>query len=78
MMEKSGSCTAELGSMTHAMKAQRALANAAIPVTVYKSESSSSRRGCSYGIRYSCPQEKNVRTVLAGARITVKEWNVEG
>ena len=70
-------CFAELGSMTLAMKAQSALAKAAIPSNVIKSESSSSRRGCVYGISFSCEQEKNVRTVLSAARITVKRWNTK-
>ena len=78
MMEKRGSCAAELGTMTQAMKAQRALAEAAIPSTVYKMEASSSRRGCSYGIRYTCSQERNIRAILSQAGITVKEWKSEG
>lgn len=77
MMEKTGTCTAELGTMTQAMKAQRVLAEAAIPNTVYKMEASSSHRGCSYGIRYACSQEKNIRLILSQARITVKEWKSE-
>ncbi len=68
-------CSAELGSVTYAMKAQKALAAAAIPSTVIKSESSSLRHGCSYGIRFSCLQENNVRSVLKAARIPVKQWN---
>ena len=67
-------CFAELGSMTYAMKAQKALANAAIPCIVQKTESSASHRGCTYGIRFSCLQENNVRTVLSAARIPVKQW----
>ena len=67
-------CSAAIGSMTQAMKAQKALANAAIPSTVIKSDSSL-RRGCVYGLSFSCEQEKNVRVVLGSARITVKEWN---
>ena len=74
MKENFRDCFAELGSVTYAMKAQKALAVAAIPSTVVKSESSSSRRGCVYGIRFSCLQESNVRTVLANARIPVKSW----
>ena len=70
-------CFAELGSVTLAMKAQDALAAAAIPVTVEKTESASSSRGCSYGIRFSCLQENNVRAVLATARIPVKRWNAD-
>lgn len=67
-------CSAELGSVTNAMKAQKALAAAAIPSAVVKTESSS-RRGCAYGIRFSCNQFNNVRTVLSAARISVKQWN---
>ena len=67
-------CRAELGSATTAMKARDALAAAAIPSAVVKTESSS-RRGCSYGIRFSCNQLTNVRTVLSAARISVKQWD---
>ena len=77
MTERMGSCTAELGSMTQAMKAQKILAGAAIPTTVRKMEASSSRRGCSYGIRYACSQEKNIRTVLSQAHIAVRDWKSE-
>lgn len=75
MQDFSRDCFVELGSVTYAMKAQNALSAAAIPSTVMKSESSSSRRGCTYGLRFSCLQENNVRTVLAAARIPVKRWN---
>ena len=70
-------CTAELGSMTQAMKAQEALSRAAIPSAVIKIESSS-RRGCVYGIAFSCEQKNNVRGVLSSARITVKKWTEDG
>lgn len=75
MQEFSRDCFVELGSMTYAMKAQNALSAAAIPSAVMKSEASSSRRGCTYGLRFSCLQEKNVKTVLTAARIPVKRWN---
>ena len=68
------SCFAAIGSITYAQKAQKALANAAIPSSVTKAEVSSSKRGCVYGVRFSCLQEANVRTVLSNARIAVKEW----
>ena len=66
-------CSAEIGSVTHAMKAQSALAAAAIPSEVIKSESSS-RRGCIYGISYPCAHASNVRNVLGAARIGVRNW----
>ena len=78
--EYGGNCFAELGSLTLAMKAQDALAAAAIPASVEKkekTESTASGRGCSYGIRFSCLQENNVRAVLSAARVPVKRWNTE-
>ena len=68
-------CSAAIGSMTQAQKAQRVLAEAAIPSMVIKWENSSRLLGCVYGVRFSCGQAKNVRTVLASARISVKQWN---
>ena len=67
-------CFAAIGSITYAQKAQKALAAAAIPSSVTKAEVSSSKRGCVYGIRFSCAQESNVRAILSNARIAVKEW----
>ena len=67
--------TAAVGSVTLAMRAQQALAQAAIPATVVKLEASSSRRGCVYGVQFSCLQEYNVKKVLEVARIQVKQWN---
>ena len=74
MNNKYSECSAEIGSVTYAMKAQSALAAAAIPSEIIKSEASS-RRGCIYSISYSCSQANNVRAVLASARIPVKHWN---
>lgn len=71
-------CSAALGSVTQAMKAQKALAAAAIPSTVIKWEASSRLRGCMYGVQYSCVQERNVKSVLTSAHIAVKQWNDEG
>ena len=68
-------CSAEIGSVTQAMKAQKALASAAIPAEVIKSESSSRSKGCVYGIEISCAQLKNARAVLDAARIPVRAWN---
>ena len=78
MQKGNSTCFAAIGSITYAQKAQKALAAAAIPSSVTKAEVSSSRRGCVYGVRFSCAQESNVRTVLSNARITVKEWTDEG
>ena len=71
MKEVLNECTAEIGSVTQAMRAEQALAAAAIPSRVIKTQSSS-KRGCVYGISYSCAQERNVSTVLANARIAIR------
>ena len=67
-------CSAELGSVTEAMKAQRVLAAAAIPTEVIKVEGAR-RRGCVFGIGFSCAQSNNVRAVLSAARINPRSWN---
>ena len=76
MKESKNGCTAQLSSMTQAMKAQRALSAAAIPSWVIQSEASS-RRGCAYGLRFPCGHENNVRRILASSGISVKEWTRE-
>lgn len=74
MRDTLSGCFAAIGSMTQAMKAQRALGEAAILSTVVKSESSS-RRGCIYGLSFPCVQEANVRRIFASSGVKVKEWN---
>ncbi len=67
MKENSNDCYFEAGSLTKALKLQDALAAAAIPSKLVKTDSSS-RRGCGYSLRFSCAQENNVRAVLYGDR----------
>ncbi len=68
-------CSAEIGSVTEAMKAQKVLAAAAIPSEIIKKEGSSRRRGCVFGIGFSCAQKNNVRAVLSSARIYPKAFD---
>lgn len=72
--ENYGVCRAELQSLTLSQRAQRTLADVAIPSEIIKLESTS-RRGCSYGIEFACNQKRNVATALSSAGITVKKWN---
>ena len=65
-------CTASLGSVTAAMRAQNELAAASIPSTVIKTQSS---RGCVYGISFPCPYEGYVRNILSASRISVRQWD---
>ena len=75
MTRDSYQCSAEIGSVTEAMKAQKVLADAAIPSEIIKKEGTSRRRGCIFGIGFSCAQQNNVRAILSSARIYPKEWN---
>jgi len=67
-------CSAEMGTLTNAQKAQRALSQAAIPSSVTKSETSRSHRGCVWSVNFSCNQTENVKTVFASAGINVRSW----
>ena len=67
------SCKVGVGSVTDAMKAWRVLSAAAIPSEVIKVDKARGLRGCIYGVGFSCAQEKNVRSLLSSAGISVKE-----
>ena len=69
-----GLCTAVVGSMTQAMRARSVLAEAAIRATLTKISSSKTHNGCAYGVDFPCPQSGNVRMILDGAGIRVREY----
>ena len=69
-----GICTAVIGSMTQAMKAQSVLSEAAIRSTLTKISSSRTHNGCAYGVDFPCPQSGNVRTVLERAGVRVRDY----
>ena len=71
MKDTSGMCTLEVGSVTQAMKIQELLSRHAIPSKIIKTDSSS-RRGCVYGLSYTCSQSNNVNTVLSTAKINLR------
>ena len=71
MKDTSGMCTLEVGSVTQAMKIQELLSRYAIPSKIIKTDSSS-RRGCVYGLSYTCSQSNNVNTVLSNAKINLR------
>lgn len=72
--EPYGSCTAVIGSMTGALRAQALLAEAAIRASVVKISSAKTTGGCAYGVEFSCTQGAIVRTVLEQAGIRVREY----
>ncbi len=70
----SGLCTAVIGSMTQAMKAQSILAEAAIRASLTKISSSKATGGCAYGVDFPCPQSGNVRIILERGGVRVREY----
>ncbi len=76
MTDNTEGCSAAIGSITQAMGAQRALAEAAIPSAIIKFESlGKGSRGCVYGVSFSCSQMNNAKTVLSHKGVRVKQWN---
>jgi hypothetical protein len=69
-----GTCTAVIGSMTQAMKAQSVLSEAAIRSTLTKISSSRTHNGCAYGVDFPCTQSGNVRTVLERVGVRVRDY----
>lgn len=66
-------CSAVIGTLTGAQKAQKVLSAAAIPAAVTKNESPSGG-GCVWSVSFSCNQKENVSAVLAAAGIRIKAW----
>lgn len=69
MHEQTNDRIAIIGSMTQAMHAERVLADAMIRAEVVKADSSSTRRGCAYGISYPAEREREVRAILSRSGI---------
>ncbi len=67
-------CTAVTGTMTMALKAQRALAREAIPANTVKVSKSTGNTGCIYGIEFDCSLMGSVRSALTNAGVEVKEY----
>lgn len=64
-------CRVATESMTVAMKAKRILSASAIRAAVVKISSGSSRRGCTYGLEFSCALYGNVSAILSAAGIKI-------
>ena len=67
-------CTAAMESLTYAMKAKRALADAEIAADIVKPGSSAQKRGCEYGISFDCSALDEVKRILAGAGIRPRRY----
>ncbi len=71
---ETGICTAVIGSMTQAMKAQSILAEAAIRASISKISSAGASGGCAYGVDFPCTQSGNVKMILEHAGVRVREY----
>ena len=67
-------CTAALGSLTNAMKAQRVLSEAEIESNIVKLEASMTRKGCAYGVEFPCDLIKTVRSLMNAKGISVSNY----
>ena len=74
----SGLCTAVVGSMTQAMRAQTVLSEAAIRTALTKISSSRTHNGCAYGVDFPCTQSGNVRMILDREGIRVRDYLQNG
>ena len=68
------SCTAAIGSLTIAMKALAALEKAGITARIVKLNPSMTRKGCAYGIEYSCEYHKAVRSAFNAANVSASSY----
>ena len=72
--EAAWSCIAALGSTTQAIKAQRVLLGSGIPAEVLPLAPSQTRRGCAFGVSFSCSRLAAVRAELQNAGIPVSQF----
>lgn len=69
---------AAIGSMTAAIKAQRALSRTGIIAEIVSLSPEETRRGCAYGISYPLAREAAVRNALRAAGIPVSQYLRKG
>ena len=72
------SCTAALSSLTYCMKAQRLLLSQGIKSVIVKLDPAMTRRGCAYGIEFSCQYKRDVRSILSREGIPPTQYVDEG
>ena len=77
-LQNNQACVAAVSSVTLAIKAQRALSSSGIPSEVISLAANQTRRGCAYGLEFSCAEEATVRTLLRSARIPISQYLKKG
>ena len=76
--ESPQNAVAAIGSMTAAIKAQRALERAGIPAQVVSLSPTETRHGCAYGVSYAADRHPSARQALRLAHISVSEYLQKG
>ena len=69
-------CRVSVGSVTYAIKVQRALTVAAMHSEIVKLDSSGFGKGCTYGLEFGCSQLMGVKAVLNDLGIKYREINM--
>ncbi len=57
-------CVASVRSMTHAIKAKKALESAYIDCNIIKLEPFMTKKGCAYGVEFQCVNLYNAKDAL--------------
>ena len=71
-------CRAALGPISAAIRAERALLFAGIAAQVVALEPHETKKGCAFGITFSCMEEARVRATLRAAKISVSQYFKKG
>lgn len=71
-------CVSEIGSVTYASKARKALSDESIGSSIVKLSDSRRGRGCIYGIEVNCNQTENAVRVLQKNGIRYESFETKG
>ena len=67
-------CTASVGSLTHAMKGQRLLEGTGVTARIVKLDAAKTKKGCSYGLEFSCAELKRARATLGASHLPIRGY----
>ena len=63
-------CVLQIGSVTHAMRAQKLLSEMSVPSKVVKTKNDGRGRGCMYGVQTDLMYKNTAMRILADADIS--------
>lgn len=66
-------CIATIPSLNICIRAQKALANEGLYSKIVSVDPSITRRGCAYGIEFSCSDERQIRNILRRAGVSISQ-----